>query len=95
MEFNDKSKVEFASRESVRYSEGQFTKEIWVVGEKGIFTNTRIIMAKSIEFWDEVPKGEKKEISSCMKWKILARVLEYFSQKGCKCRVEEVLEDFR
>ena len=59
--FDDGSLIEWVDKETLKYSEGEFSVLIWVDFEPGFFSGGRIIKSSSILTWDKKP-SERSEM---------------------------------
>ena len=87
--FDDGSFVVWEDKETLRYTDCNYSALIWVDFEPGIFSSGRIIKASSIENWEEHPENTDSKISENIKKKIIENIKEYYRQNKIKCTVEE------
>jgi hypothetical protein len=76
--FSDGSFVEWVNRETIRYSEGDFSLIIVADFDVGFFSNTRVIKSSSIKVSNENKKQE-----------IIDKISQYFKKYHRKIRLEE------
>ena len=84
----DDSVIEWIDKETLKYSENDFSVSIWVDFEPGFFNSGRIIKASSLEYWNRMPEGYSKLIAPNKKEEILAKVQDYYHSINIKCRIE-------
>jgi len=87
--FKDGSILEWADRESLRYTKGDFITYIWVEPDgPGIFSAPRVIRSYELNRWDEYPDGASEIIEEDKKRDIIDKVKSYY----LRCR-DETLEE--
>ncbi|MDZ4157399.1 MAG: hypothetical protein U1E09_12675 [Methylococcales bacterium] len=86
--FDDASVIEWIDKETLRYSEKDFSVSIWVDFEPGFFKSGRIIKASSIKNCNNNAEDKLEKITTSKKEEILAKVQNYYHFKNIKCRVE-------
>ena len=80
--------IEWVDRESVRYSDGNYSVVVWVDYEPGLFSSGRIIREASIDFWEAHPPNTNSEISNEDRARIVKALQRYYARESVKCRVE-------
>lgn len=85
--FDDGSVIEWVDRETLRYSEGNFSSLIWVDFEPGIFNSGRIINSSSIVRWERSPPGSPEDIDMDKRKEILSKIQLYYQSQHKKCRI--------
>lgn len=85
--FDDGSSVEWVDKETVRYSEGEFSVLIWVDFEPGFWSSGRVIRSSSIKNWSATPTGCSATIDAEKKREIIDKIQRYYGSLKKKCRV--------
>ena len=85
--FDDGSSVEWIDKETIKYTEGDYSLLIWVDFEPGFFSYGRTIKSASIETWDTKPRGESKLIDENKKQDIIDKIQRYYKSFGKRCRI--------
>jgi hypothetical protein len=84
MTFEDGSFIEWADRESLRYTEPGYVALLWVDYEPGFFNRGRVLMMKSLCRWHEAPAGEPLELSSNKQEEIVEKVRKYYGSRSLR-----------
>jgi hypothetical protein len=82
------SSLTWVDRETVRYTEGEFSALVWVDYEPGFFARGRIIRTSSLATWETTPANAQREISPEQKQRIGADIQEYFRSQRRTCRTD-------
>ena len=87
--FNDGSSIEWVDKETLKYSEKEFSVLIWVDYYKiGFFKYGRVIKASSIEKWNTEAESSIELISANKKNEIIKKIQLYYESLNTKYRIE-------
>lgn len=87
--FNDGSSIEWVDKETLKYSEKEFSVLIWVDYYKvGFLTYGRVIKASSIVNWNTTAEGSLEIINASKKHEIIEKIQQYFKSLNAKYRLE-------
>lgn len=87
--FNDGSSIEWVDKETLKYSEKEFSVLIWVDYYKaGFLTYGRVIKASSIVNWNTRAEGSLEMINTSKKYEIIVKIQSYYKSLNTKYRVE-------
>ena len=85
---DDGSSIEWVDKETLRYTESNFSVLIWVDFEPGFFNSGRVIKSSSLATWESKPEGYSSTIEANKKQEILTKVQQYYRSQNKSCRVE-------
>lgn len=85
--FDDGTTIEWVDRETLRFSDGDFSALIWVDFGPGLFSRERVLDVSRLKNWTTTPKGVSTSLTETDRDKILRRVEEYYRAHRTKLSV--------
>jgi len=79
--FPDGSKIEWVDRETIKYTEGENTVNIWMDHVPFAFPGKMIIKHESLRFWEAKQSATKLEISKDKQKDIIRKIFLYYGRR--------------
>lgn len=83
--FDDGSTLSWKDRETLEYTEGDYTLLVWVDFMPGLFSSGRILKLESLSEWTSSPEGAAAPIPNGKKDEIKSKVISYYKDHNKKC----------
>ena len=76
--FEDGSAIEWVDRETLRYSEGEFSLLIWVDFGPGFFSRSRVLDVSRLKTWTTKPATTSPSLTDADRERVLRKVADYY-----------------